>query len=141
MRLVSFVHCAIASGHVHGSLIAVDMQCNFTKSTPRELQLERGRRLVHLRPVLKLQGISTRPPPVVRPDAQRRRCQKDLLRAVGGFLSCPRFMPSSRDSPESGHRRCTEQRRATMVGCYGGRELGVVQMDLWLASGGVASRN
>ena len=35
------------------------------------------------------------------------------------------------------HRR----RNATMIGSYGGRELGVVQMDLWVASGGVASRN
>ena len=113
----------------------------FYKIHPRELQLERGRRLVHLRPVLVLQGISTRGAARCTTRCAETATPKDLLRAVGGFLSCPRFMPSSRDSLESGHRRRTEQRRAMMVGGYGGRELGVVQMDLWLASGGVASRN
>ena len=58
-----------------------------------------------------------------------------------GIPFVPKVHAFSRDSPESGHRRRTEQRRATRVGGYGGRELGVVQMDLWLASGGVASRN
>ena len=80
-------------GHVQQVVNCRRHTMKFCKIHPRELQLERGRRLVHLRPVLVLQGISTRPPLVVRPDARRRRRQRiccarwgDSFRAQGSCL-------------------------------------------------------
>ena len=82
----------------------------FYKIHPRELQLERGRRLVHLRPVLKLQGISTRPPPVVRPDARRRRRQRICCARWGDFFRAQGSCLPHGTCPESEHRRRTEQK-------------------------------
>ena len=85
----------------------------FYKIHPRELQLERGRRLVHLRPVLVFQGISTRPPPVVRPDAWRQRRQRiccawwgDTFRAQGSCLP-----HGTAQSPDIGGAQNKEGRR------------------------------
>ena len=60
----------------------------------------------------------------------------------GGISFVPKvhaFPTGPAQSPNIGGAQ--NKRWASMVGGYGGRELGVVQMDFWLASGGVASRN